>query len=67
VTPVVAVPAVDVRIGDRIRSRGLELTVSRIDRPFLGRDDMLAFVEDTELQWLKLPVAVDAEVERLQA
>jgi hypothetical protein len=60
-------PATAIRVGDRICSRGLEITVSRIDTPFLGRDDMLAFVEDTDARWLKLPVALDAEVERLSS
>jgi hypothetical protein len=59
------VKATEVQVGDRIRSGGLELVVSRIDLPFLGRDDMLAFVEDTELRWLKVPVPLDADVEIL--
>jgi hypothetical protein len=62
---VTVVPASEIRVGDRIRVRRQELTVSRIDRPFMGRDTMLAFVEDTDDQWLKVPVAPDAEVERL--
>ena len=31
----------DVRIGDRVRARGGEFTVARIDHPFLGRDEMV--------------------------
>ncbi len=59
------VKATEVQVGDRIQARGLELTVSRVDHPFLGRASMLAFVEDTDVQWLKVPVALDADVERL--
>ena len=59
------VKASEVRVGDRIRNRDLELTVTRIDHPFLGRDEMLAFVEDSDVQWLKLPVALDGDVELL--
>ncbi|QEC47564.1 hypothetical protein FSW04_08220 [Baekduia soli] len=56
------VPATEVRPGDRITARAIDLTVTRIDRPFLGRDEMLAFVEDSDVQWIKVPVALDAEV-----
>jgi hypothetical protein len=60
-----SVKATEVRVGDRIRSYDLELTVTRIDQPFLGRDHMLAFVEDSDVQWLKLPAALDGDVEIL--
>jgi hypothetical protein len=59
--------AADVRIGDRLRTRtGLELEVTRIDRGLLGRPDFLAFVEDSDRQWLKMPSAPDGEVELLR-
>jgi hypothetical protein len=59
-----AVKAIDVRIGDRLRTRtGLELTVTRIDHGLLGRPDFLSFVEDSDEQWLKMPAAQDGEVE----
>ncbi|MCW2542658.1 MAG: hypothetical protein JWM40_210 [Frankiales bacterium] len=61
-----AVPATEVQVGDRIRSRELELTVTRIDVGMLGNPGLIAFVEDSETQWLKLPVPIDAEVEVLQ-
>ncbi len=57
------VKAADVRVGDRIRARGLELTVTRIDEAFLGRDDYVAFVEDSEVRWLKVPASLELEVE----
>jgi len=55
-----------VALGDRLRSRdGTELTVTRIDENFLG-SGMLAFVEDSEAQWFKMPAAADHEVELLE-
>lgn len=58
------IPATEVRAGDRLRTRaGLELTVTRIDETFMGRSDMLAFVEDSDVQWLKMPALRDGEVE----
>jgi len=59
------VPVADIRVGDRVRARGLDLTVTRIDHPFMGRDAMVALVEDSDEQWLKVPVALDGTVERL--
>lgn len=55
----------EVQIGDRLRSprTGLELTVTRIDHGMLGRPNLLAFVEDSDEQWLKMPVAEDGEIE----
>jgi hypothetical protein len=58
------IPASDVRVGDRLRTKlGLELTVTRIDPGFMGREGMLAFVEDSDEQWLKMPARRDADVE----
>jgi hypothetical protein len=58
------VKASDVRVGDRLRTRtGLELTVTRIDHGLLGREDFLSFVEDSDEQWLKMPVPRDGDVE----
>jgi hypothetical protein len=51
--------------GDRIRLRDVEITVARVEPRFLGRDGMLAFVEDTPERWLKVPTSPDAEVEIL--
>ena len=57
----------DVRVGDRVRgARGTELTVTRIDTGLLGRDDLIALVEDSDEQWMKLPVPLDGEVELLE-
>jgi hypothetical protein len=56
--------AADVRPGDRIRTAdGTELTATRIEPSFLGRENMIAFIEDTPQRWFKRPVPVDADVE----
>jgi len=58
------VKATEVRLGDRVRARsGAELTVTRIDEGFMGRANMLAFVEDSEEQWFKMPALRDGDVE----
>jgi hypothetical protein len=55
------IPAAEVRVGDRLRSRdGTEMTVTRIE-PFIF-PNMIAFVEDSEDQWFKLPAQPDTEV-----
>ncbi len=55
------IPASDVRVGDVLRSRdGTELTVTRIV-PFLF-PGMIAFVEDSDSQWFKMPAPEDGEV-----
>jgi len=62
------IPASEVRIGDRLRTRaGAELTVTRVDDAFMGREDMLAFVEDSEVQWLKMPALRSGDVELVRA
>ncbi len=61
------IPVGEGQIGDRVRTRsGLELTVTRVDAGFMGRPDMFAFVEDSEVQWLKMPALRDGEVELLR-
>jgi len=58
------VRATEVQLGDRLRARsGAELTVTRIDEAFMGRANMLAFVEDSEEQWFKMPALRDGDVE----
>jgi hypothetical protein len=54
----------EVKVGDAVRSKtGNVVTVSRIETTFLGRPNMVAFIEDTPDRWFKQPVAGDAEVE----
>ncbi len=53
-----------VSVGDVVRtSTGDVVVVSRIETSFLGRPNMLAFIEDTPERWYKRPLTVDAEVE----
>jgi hypothetical protein len=60
------VTAADVRPGERIRTAdGTELEVTRIEERFLGRDEMIAFIEDTPDRWFKRPVTADAPVDLL--
>ena len=53
----------DVKVGDRIRHRGEEFEVARIDSPFLGLDSMVCFIEDTAQRWRAYPASKTAEVE----
>jgi hypothetical protein len=56
--------ASEVKVGDVVRtSSGDVVVVSRIETSFLGRPNMLAFIEDTPERWYKRPTAADAEVE----
>jgi hypothetical protein len=58
------VKAADVRTGDAVRTKtGDVVTVSRIETSFLGRPEMLAFIEDTADRWFKQPMMSDADVE----
>lgn len=60
------VPANEVKVGDNLRSRDIEIEVSRIDVGFLGTPGFLAFVEDLPGRWIKIPSPPDAEVEVLR-
>jgi hypothetical protein len=57
--------AAEVQIGTRIRARNHEVTVTRIDQNFLGRDNMALFVEDTAERWACIPLPLDMDVEVL--
>jgi hypothetical protein len=57
------VAATEVQAGDRIRHRGFEFEVGRVDANFLGREQMLCFIEDTPERWHAYPAQVTAEVE----
>jgi hypothetical protein len=52
-----------VQAGDRVRYAGQEFTVARIDAPFLGRDEMVCFIEDTPERWHAYPAPRGREVE----
>jgi hypothetical protein len=54
----------DVQAGDHIRqASGAEFDVARIQRPFLGLDNMVCFIEDTPSRWHAYPARVADEVE----
>lgn len=54
----------EVQPGDRVRlASGEEVLVSRIEAPFMGRAEMVAFIEDTPTRWYKRPVPTSASVE----
>ena len=58
-----AATAGDVQVGDVIKARGVEITVSRIENEFLGRPGMIAFIQDTPERWFKAPMTPDTPVE----
>jgi hypothetical protein len=54
----------DVQLGDRLRlGSGTELTVTRIKTAFLGHEQLVCLIEDSESQWLAQAVWVTSEVE----
>ncbi len=58
------IKAQEVKVGDTVRAQsGAVVIVSRIETPFLGRSNMVAFIEDTPDRWFKQPVVSDSEVE----
>ena len=58
------VKASEVQPGQRVRTQdGTELTATRIEHPFMGREEMLAFIEDTDARWFKRPAPVGSDVE----
>jgi hypothetical protein len=58
------VKAHDVKVGDTVRTHsGAVVRVSRIEAPFMGRSNMVAFIEDTPDRWFKQPVVSDSDVE----
>ncbi len=61
------VAASTVAPGDRVRADGDELRVTRIEAPFMGMPDYIAFVEDTPQRWFKRVVAASSEIELLDA
>jgi hypothetical protein len=58
------VKAEQVKAGDAVRTQsGNVVTVSRIEKSFMGLPNMLAFIEDTADRWFKQPIMADADVE----
>jgi len=55
--------AVDVMPGDCVRlASGRQMNVTRIERDFLGLDNLICFVEDTQQCWFAHAVFVTDEV-----
>jgi hypothetical protein len=62
-TDVTLISASEVKLGDVLRSRdGTEFTVSRIEDFSMFGPPLIAFIEDTDVQWFKMPAMPDAEV-----
>jgi hypothetical protein len=60
----VAMTASAVQAGDRVRlPNGDEIVATRVERPFMGADSLVAFIEDTPQRWFKQPMGADAEVQ----
>jgi glutathione peroxidase len=58
----------EVRPGDRVRvGEAVELTVTRVEPQFLGRDGLLCLIEDTPSRWLAQPVKSTVEVQVLSS
>lgn len=56
----------EVKPGDRVKTRsGGVMTVTRIRAPFLGREEMVCLIEDTDERWYAQPVQLAGEVEVL--
>lgn len=55
--------AADVVPGDRVRlASGREMNVTRVERDFLGVDDLICFVEDTHQCWFAQALLATADV-----
>lgn len=56
-------PAADVVPGDRLRlASGREMNVTRVERDFLGYDNLICFVEDTNECWFAHAMSVTDDV-----
>lgn len=56
-------PAADVVPGDSLRlASGREMNVTRVERGFLGVDNLVCFVEDTQQSWFAHAVFVTDDV-----
>jgi hypothetical protein len=56
-------PAADVRHGDVVKlGSGTELAVTRVESPFLGRDDLVCLIEDSETRWLATAMPPSTEL-----
>src|SRR5262249_28787058 len=60
----IGLAAGDVREGGRLRlPAGTEMVVSRIETGFLGYDDLVCFVEDSDTRWLAQAMWLKSEIQ----
>ena len=60
----VTMAAGDVEPGNRLRlPSGTKMTVTRIESGFLGYEQLVCFIEDSETQWLAQAMSLTSEVE----
>jgi hypothetical protein len=52
-------------VGDRVRYRGDEFEIARIDTAFLKIPTMVCLIEDTPQRWHAYPAQRNGEIERL--
>jgi hypothetical protein len=62
-----SIPVSEIKAGERIRLRGAEFDVARVDHPFLGMDQMACLIEDTPTRWHAHPAGVAEIVEAQRA
>ena len=60
----VTVTVDDLAVGDRVRYRGDEFDVARIDQNFLKIPTMVCLIEDTPERWHAYPAQRTGEIER---
>jgi hypothetical protein len=60
------VTVADIKPGDRVRFRGSEFEVARVDVPFLGMDSMGCLIEDTPSRWHAYPGQLSGAIEVLR-
>ena len=57
----------DVQPGDRVRlPSGTEMTVTRVKTGFLGYEELICFIEDSENRWLAQAMWLTSDVEALR-
>ena len=61
-----SIPITEIEPGDRIRLRGSEFEVGRVDSPFLGREQMVCVIEDSPTRWHAYPAGKAENVDVLR-
>jgi hypothetical protein len=64
----ISLEAGDVQAGDRVRMpTGKEFDVARVDRPFLGMDNLVCLIESNDERWFAQPVPIATGLEVLRS